>query len=191
MDLEQYKKDAIRTESQIDEIKVNAKMLINVLALYISAGQMLDQVKKRVFYGKEYDGDNFNHAYLTIRDAVEDIAGVPLSGELYEDTVDFDPRVFHAIVGIATESTELCEALYDTLLCRKEMDIVNLLEESFDVDWYQFILMDALGGDLEETWKTGIAKLKKRYPEKFTNENAINRDIESERQILEDGFKKD
>jgi hypothetical protein len=185
MDLEQYKKDAIRTESQIDEIKVNGKMLINVLALYISAGQMLDQVKKHIFYGKDYNSDEFNHAYLTIRDAVEDIAGAPLSGDLYEDTFDIDPRVFHAIVGIATESTELCEALYDTLLGKKEMDIVNLLEENGDIHWYQAIMMDALGGDWENIFNTNIEKLRARYPEKFTSDNAINRDLDTEREILE------
>jgi len=185
MDLEQYKKDAIRTESQIDSIKINTTMLINVLAMYISAGQMLDQVKKHIFYGKEYKIDEFNHAYMTVRDSLEDVAGVPLSGDLNEELVDFDPRVFHAIVGIATESTELCEALYDTLLGKKEMDIVNLLEENGDIHWYQAIMMDALGGDWEKIFNTNIEKLRARYPEKFTSDKAINRDLETEREILE------
>jgi len=185
MDLEQYKNDAIRTESKIDEVIVNPTMLINVLALYISAGQMLDQVKKHIFYRKDYNPDEFNHAWLTIRDAVEDIAGAPLSGDLHEETFDIDPRVFHSIIGIATESTELCEALYDVLLRKGELDVVNLLEENGDIHWYQAIMMDALGGDWEGIFNTNIEKLRARYPDKFTSDKAINRDLEAEREILE------
>ena len=182
MDLEQYKNDAIRTESKIDEVKVNAKLLINVLAMHIASGQMLDQIKKHVFYGKEYSPDNFNNAYMTARDAIEDIAGTPLTAS--EDTFFIDPRIFHSIVGIATESTELCEALYATLL-GQELDVVNLLEENGDIHWYQAIMMDALGGDWESIFANNIEKLQARYPDKFTSDKAINRDLETEREILE------
>ena len=182
MNLNQYKEDAIRTESQIDEVKVNSKLLINVLAMHIASGQMLDQIKKHVFYGKDYDADNFNHTYLTIRDAVEDVAGTPLSAG--DDTFNIDPRVFHSIVGIATESTELCEALLATLL-GQDLDVVNVLEENGDIHWYQAIMMDALDGDWEGIFNTNIEKLRARYPEKFTSEDAINRDLDTEREILE------
>jgi hypothetical protein len=33
--------------------------------------------------------------------------------------------------------------------------------------------------------KTNISKLEARYPEKFTQENALNRNLENERKILE------
>lgn len=189
MDLEQYTKDAIRTESKIDEVKINTKMLINVLALYINAGQMLDQVKKHIFYGKDYNGDEFNNAYLTIRDAIEDIAGIPLSGNLYEEAIEVDPRVFHSIIGIATESTELCEALYHSILSKEEFDVVNLLEELGDVAWYSSILVDSTNGDWSNILETNISKLRKRFPEKFTNEDAIERNLDDERRILEGGLK--
>jgi len=185
MDLEQYKKDAIRTESQIEQVQIDGRMLINVLAMFISAGQMLDQVKKQVFYGKDYNPDEFNHAYLTVRDAIGEISGVPLSGDLPKDSFDIDPRVFHSIIGIATESTELCEALYDVLLHKNDLDVVNLLEENGDIHWYQAIMMDALGGDWESIFNTNIEKLRARYPEKFTSDKAINRDLDAEREILE------
>jgi len=183
MDLDQYVKDAVRTESRIDEVSVNGRLLINTLALFISAGQMLDQIKKRTFYRKEFDGDTINSAYLTAANAMDDIAGTALNAE--EDVYDVDPRVFHAIIGIATESTELCEALYDTLLSDRDFDIVNLLEENGDINWYQAIMMDTLGGDWAKILDTNIAKLKERYPDKFTNEDAINRDLVTEREILD------
>lgn len=39
--------------------------------------------------------------------------------------------------------------------------------------------------DLEEAMERNIAKLRARYPEKFDTEKAINRDLKTERKILE------
>jgi hypothetical protein len=36
----------------------------------------------------------------------------------------------------------------------------------------------------EEAMATNIAKLQARYPQKFTLDNAVNRDLEKERDIL-------
>lgn len=41
------------------------------------------------------------------------------------------------------------------------------------------------GFDLKKDLQKNIDKLKQRYPEKFTTQNALNRDIEAERKILE------
>ena len=184
MKLNEYIQDALRTESKIDEVKVNSRMLVNALVLFISAGNILDQVKKRAFYKKDYDTDLINSSYLNARDALGGIAGTEFDAE--DDVMDIDPRIFHAIIGLATESTEMCEALYDTMLSERDFDIVNLLEENGDINWYQAIMIDALGGDWAEILTTNIKKLRKRFPEKFTSEHAINRDLDSERKVLDE-----
>ena len=65
------------------------------------------------------------------------------------------------------------------------MDVVNILEENGDINWYQAIMMDACGGDWGDILENNIEKLKERFPEKFTNEDALNRDLDAERAILE------
>lgn len=45
--------------------------------------------------------------------------------------------------------------------------------------------MDTNNLSIEEFTNKNIAKLKQRYPEKFTIEHALNRDLDAERQILE------
>lgn len=52
---------------------------------------------------------------------------------------------------------------------------------------YQYILTIAYsyGVDIEDGLEKNIAKLKKRYPEKFDENLAVNRDLETERKILE------
>jgi len=182
MKLHEYVNDAIRTESKIDELKVNGQLLINTLTLFISAGQMLDQIKKNTFYNKPYT-EEFSASFMTARDSIAGLNGVSLTEA--EDIYDVDTRVFHSIIGIATESTELCEALFDTMLSDRDFDSINLLEELGDVNWYQAIMVDALGGDWENILENNIAKLKKRFADKYNDEDAQNRDLDSEREILE------
>ena len=52
---------------------------------------------------------------------------------------------------------------------------------------YQYILtiVYSYGVDIEDGLEKNIAKLKKRYPEKFDENLAVNRDLETERKILE------
>ena len=180
--LDQYQQDAIRTESRIEHVRLNPVFFLSVLDIAMAAGAMLDQMKKHAFYGKDYNNADIMSGFQTIVDGMDGVKSSFTEISSNETTFEIDPRVFHAILGIATESTELLEALD---ISGQKMDNVNLLEESFDIDWYQFILMDALDGDLQQTWDTGIAKLRARYPEKFTSENAINRDLEAEREILD------
>jgi hypothetical protein len=48
-------------------------------------------------------------------------------------------------------------------------------------------LVKAFGLDASTIMEVNLAKLRKRYPEKFTAENAINRDLEAEHKVLEGG----
>jgi len=95
------------------------------------------------------------------------------------------PRIEHAVMGIVTEAGELMDAVKKTKIYGKELDTVNLIEEAGDLMWYLAILSDDLGVSFEEIWQKNIAKLRKRYPEKYSDELALNRDVESERKILE------
>ena len=95
------------------------------------------------------------------------------------------PRVEHAAMGLVTEAGEVMDALKKTKIYGKPFDAVNMKEEIGDVFWYLAIMCDELGISFEEVWDKNIAKLAKRYPEKFTEELALNRDTDGERKVLE------
>lgn len=180
-ELKQYQQRAISTESRIDKVKLNPMFLLSVLTIAKAAGDMLDQIKKHAFYGREYSDKQLQDDFLLIVGGLEGVKQT-FKDINQESELGIDPRVFHAILGMATESTELLEALD---IMGGEMDTVNLLEESFDIDWYQFILLDALGGDMEQLWETGLTKLEERFKKgKFSAEEANNRDLDAEREIL-------
>lgn len=93
--------------------------------------------------------------------------------------------LLHASMGLVTEGAEFQDMVKKHVFYGKTLDEVNLKEEIGDILWYCAIALEALGADFETIMKTNIEKLKARYPEKFTEEHAINRDLDKERQILE------
>ncbi|PIK15469.1 MAG: hypothetical protein CES88_01755 [Halobacteriovorax sp. JY17] len=94
-------------------------------------------------------------------------------------------RLLHAGIGLSTESGEFLDALKKHIFYGKELDRVNLAEEMGDLFWYLAIVADELGVDMSDVMARNIEKLKARYGEKFSEEKAENRDLESERKILE------
>jgi NTP pyrophosphatase (non-canonical NTP hydrolase) len=94
-------------------------------------------------------------------------------------------RLLHAGIGLATESGEFLDALKKHIFYGKELDRVNLREELGDIFWYCAIIADQFEVDFSEIMERNITKLKARYGEKFSESKAINRDLQTERQILE------
>lgn len=91
----------------------------------------------------------------------------------------------HMAIGVSTEANELLDAYKKWFAYGKELDKINVSEEIFDCFWYLINLCRMLGIDPEKGMETNIAKLKTRYPNKFTEYNALNRNLEKERKILE------
>jgi len=94
-------------------------------------------------------------------------------------------RLLHACLGMQTESAEFSDAIKKSLFYGIELDVINLKEELGDMLWYIAIAMDELGTDFTTEQIRVVNKLKVRFPTKFTNIDAENRDLESERQVLE------
>lgn len=94
-------------------------------------------------------------------------------------------RLIHACMGMQTETAEFTDALKKAIFYGKTLDVVNLKEEIGDLLWYVSIAMDELGTTYEAEMQRVTNKLKLRYPEKFTEEDAINRNLKAERELLE------
>ncbi len=182
MDLKQYVEDATSTESLIEVVRADPRLLASTLQVIIAAGEILDQIKKNVFYDRDFNNEKLTLEFTNI---VESLDGIRLSiveGIAPQETA-YNPRLFHSIVGIATEAVELLEGL-----TAEEFDRVNFLEELGDLNWYQAIGIDEVEGDFENVLETNIQKLcksdKARYKKGFSKDEAINRDTEAEREVL-------
>lgn len=187
MDLSQFVKDSVRTESKIDKVVVHdGPTALNVLQLFLATSELLDMIKKNVFYRREIDKAKWD----TLTTQVQMYATSLTRGQYLHleqpATLDVNSRLFHAIIGAATESGELVEHLLN-MLDNKE-DGVGVLEEFGDINWYEAIAIDELNADFEKVLTTIIEKLRKRFPDKYDDTKANNRDLEVEREVLEDGM---
>lgn len=90
-------------------------------------------------------------------------------------TVDSSVDLCHAILGIGTESGELQDIYKKYLIYGKEIDFDNILEECGDLLWYIALALKASGYTMEEAMQSNVDKLKIRYPEKFTEKDALER----------------
>jgi len=99
--------------------------------------------------------------------------------------VDGTKRLLHAGIGLSTEAGEFLDALKKHIFYGKKLDRINLKEEMGDLFWYLAIACDELGVEFESLMETNIAKLKARYGERFSEHKAENRDLDTERTILE------
>lgn len=189
MSPDQFVVDAIRTEAKITAVSLSNNhynFLDDVISTIIQLGGILDQFKKNVFYNKPFKlqeiKDAVAVAQLNVEGLVTDLEMGTFPSSQPANDLPVNPRYFHAVVGVATEAVELLEALD---LLSPTLDKTNLLEEFGDLNWYEAIGIDEAGGTFEQVLERVIAKLRARYPDKFTSENAINRDLVKERQILE------
>ncbi len=159
--------------------------VVMVISQAIKALNELDKLKKTIFYGKNYDP---NWEGVELRNTeYSDLKGFgSISNMLNNVSQDRKQaeNIFHGIIGSATETGEMLEALAKSLGGHK-FDIVNLKEEVGDVKWYLAILADNGGFKWGEDEKKVIEKLRERYPNKFTEYDALNRNLEAERKILE------
>lgn len=94
--------------------------------------------------------------------------------------------LLHAGLGFATEGGEFLDVLKKEHAYGKPIDRVNLKEEIGDMIWYAAVGCRGLGITLEEAAQANIVKLSTRYPDKFTFDAALNRDLIAERAVLEE-----
>lgn len=91
----------------------------------------------------------------------------------------------HGAMGVCTEGGELLDVVKRHEFYGKPVDWVNIREEMGDVLWYLALLARASGTTLNEVAAANIRKLEARYPDKFTTEAALHRDLTAERAALE------
>jgi NTP pyrophosphatase (non-canonical NTP hydrolase) len=95
-------------------------------------------------------------------------------------------RLLHSAFGLVTEASEFTDSLKKHIFYGKKLDRTNLLEELGDILWYVAIALDELGYTLEDVFDSNSRKLAKRYEKGFSTDSAVNRDITTERKILEE-----
>jgi NTP pyrophosphatase (non-canonical NTP hydrolase) len=163
---------------------INGELFNVAIDRAIEALQVIDEVKKTLFYGRPLP---VNSSIVTRVDNLlfsdetcRILPTLPEVGENFDVAVD---RI-HSILGVASEAGELLEALRNAL-DGQFFDKTNAAEEAGDVFWYLNLLAGATGSNFDQIQRANIAKLRVRFPNKFTEFDANNRNLDNERKVLE------
>lgn len=177
-----FQSQALRTKS--DQFNYRPQTQVAALMLLATVSQfaaLLDPLKKAIFYGKPYVASD---------EVVQIISAMKkddpdLHNDLSENTDLHDHiDLFHAILGKATELSEMIVPFLSHVVDGDPLDKTNLAEEFGDDMWYTALGLNALGVDMDEQGQKIINKLRIRFPEKFTGDLAINRNPDVERTVL-------
>jgi NTP pyrophosphatase (non-canonical NTP hydrolase) len=98
-------------------------------------------------------------------------------GQQIKDEISYlDAHLLHMILGLSGEVGELLDALKKAIIYRKELDIVNAVEELGDIEFYLEGLRQGLNLTREQCLLANIKKLTNRYSGiQYTNEAATER----------------
>lgn len=183
--MEQYLIDSEKTlaghKVHLDFFPTHSKVLHQAIDV-MHGGITADAIKRSLFYGDKaigerlQEGTNKMQAFYQLLESKE----VTLSPD--------EINLLHGILGIASEAGELLEELIEAKLTDREVNKTDgkgsVKEESGDVMWYQGVILRYIGSTFEQVAGSNIAKLKARYPGKFTEENAVNRNLDEEAKAL-------
>lgn len=159
-------------KSKPEKIAVNSGIFENLMTAVREVGMAADDFKRHLFYGTEIKNvDNKTHrghAAIEITDPKQ---------------ID----LLHGVLGIFGEASELFERMYvDVESTVGELDVAHWTEELGDGNFYQQMVQSALALTWEQVFQTNMNKLRKRYPDGFSQDKAVNRDTAAERKILEE-----
>ena len=159
-DFKEYTDNVLKTDADSEQYKTSLERLDRIYAGlatnsfndFIGIANTIECLRKSVFYGKGYD--------------VPFITGIDLTN--IKENGNISIRTIHALMGMIGEICEVVKAIDHG----NEDEIVK---ELGDVEWYRAILYHELNIDQQEVWGRNIDKLRKRYGEKFTEQQAIIR----------------
>ena len=88
--------------------------------------------------------------------------------------------LINGVMGLCGESGEAIDIVKKHLAQGHELDKEHLAKELGDIAQYLAETAYAIGYPLEEIFQMNIDKLKKRYPEGFSTERSLSRNVEEE-----------
>ena len=91
-------------------------------------------------------------------------------------TMKFDDNVVtHCCMGISGEAGEVIDLIKKSIFYGKELDKDKVSEEIGDIMFYIVNLATALNLSMSDILRGNVEKLRKRYPNGFSEEDAIKR----------------
>jgi NTP pyrophosphatase (non-canonical NTP hydrolase) len=196
-------KNAIRTESAnfgLDKYKVE-RILHSIIGLQTESGEFTEAIYKNRYLEESLDLVNLKEEigdmlwYIAIivdelkshKDLDELIKASKTKRDIFDSIVNIDLIYLQMRLQIVT--AEYSDIVKKNIFYKRETPLETYKEKTEELMALISITLEHLNSSFEEECERVINKLKKRYPEKFTEDKAENRDLETERKELEKNLK--
>lgn len=179
MTYQEYQIAASRTCVSLATTELDARHMF--LGVFSELGEMVDIYKKELAYGKTIDTVNLSEEWADVSWYLANEA-TRLKAILTVKKVDLFPYIviedaFFAMLHGFLNHQDL-ERSHNISLESMQFNIIHCFNQWVNVG-------KSLKIDTNKALENNIAKLKARYPEKFTQEAALNRNLDAEREQLE------
>lgn len=182
--MDQYLIDSARTAAGVNNVNLdmfeNFNKVLHQGMDIVVCGTTADALKRSLFYSDPKIQERLINATNKAAGIYTVLESKEFQVTLSNDEID----LLHALLGISSEVGELMEELIIAKTTNREIDIDNYKEEAGDIMWYLALLLRKLSTTFEEVSSKNIAKLKARYPQRFTTEDALERDLDKEKDAL-------
>lgn len=152
------------------------------LGIVSEVGEINDQVKRHIIYGKPLDKVNIAEEigdvlwYVALLCTRADIPFIFINYDLVEKPLARCALRMAEYAGMIACEVEVT---------RSRGSFVKPLYATHDLLHELKSMAHLVGYSIEEVMYLNIAKLEKRYPKQFTEHAALNRDLAAEREVLE------
>lgn len=168
MTIKEYQLEASRTCKDLGENNfMHMKM-----GVMTEIGEIVDIFKKNLAYGKPID-------VVNLGEEIADVAWYIVNWDTFNEMLSsVKETAKNESLGDILQSLDWINNYYSVCIdndyfeTNEQLGLLKSIADYYNLNFYE--LLDK-----------NIAKLRTRFPEKFTEEAALNRDLEKERQILE------
>jgi len=181
MNIQDYQRMSKRTQSPLPELpQEHWQKLLCALELAVNVGHLIEFLKKELLHQEYLERENQQVDMTRYTELMVDIMSASLmnryeTGDQEEalPLEEYQQTLVYMVYGMIGEAGELGEKVQETF--NWGTDRAGFKKELGDTSWYLVRMADELGLNMPDIFEANIAKLQKRYPEKFTPQGSVER----------------
>lgn len=197
MTIEKYVEGALRTESprnpitkEVEDLGLSGRLAHAIIGINTEVGEV-----NLATVGKRWD----NYDRVNILEEIGDIKWyLAVASDILPDFTMDTPLVellpegdFDEVLNtLSNRAIEMLDLIKKTMFYGKPLDTSKVIKHLNEINNMCGIIISGFSSTESAVLSTNLAKLSARYPEKFTDFDADNRDLKKERTILEEGANK-
>lgn len=173
MNNKEYLEQSARTCAEVElnfSTFPTAQSVLHQMVESVTAGMTADCIKRSLFYRDPKIAERVATNTSVLNSLYEQVISNP-NVVIPKEKVD----LLHAALGLMSEAGEIVEEVVTSIIQDRPVDVENMKEEAGDECWYLALLLRAVNSSFDEVMEQNIEKLAKRYPDKFSSEDALAR----------------